>query len=125
MIGFRPNRFYVFCWLVAAPVVILGMLLFYLIEHEPLTYSDTYVYPWWGEAIGWCMALASIIWIPLYALYFLCSTPGTFLEVNVIPLTNIGLFAQLSSHLVIILTRFKCPNKTIIISFFLNIVNCD
>ncbi|XP_022650591.1 sodium- and chloride-dependent GABA transporter 1-like isoform X2 [Varroa destructor] len=80
MIGFRPNRFYVFCWLVAAPVVILGMLLFYLIEHEPLTYSDTYVYPWWGEAIGWCMALASIIWIPLYALYFLCSTPGTFLE---------------------------------------------
>lgn len=82
MIGYKPNRFYIFCWLIAAPVFILGMLLFYLIEHEPPTYSDSYVYPWWGEAIGWCMALASIIWIPLYALHFLCNTPGTFLEVN-------------------------------------------
>ncbi|KAH9381482.1 hypothetical protein HPB48_021558 [Haemaphysalis longicornis] len=80
MIGFTPNKYFFFCWLFAAPCVIVGMLVFYIAVPEPVTYSDHYVYPWWGEMIGWGMALASITWIPTYAIYYLWNSSGTLLE---------------------------------------------
>lgn len=80
MIGFTPNKYFFLCWLFAAPCVIVGMLVFYIAVPEPVTYSDHYVYPWWGEMIGWGMALASITWIPTYAIYYLWNSSGTLLE---------------------------------------------
>uniref|UniRef100_A0A224Z918 Transporter n=1 Tax=Rhipicephalus zambeziensis TaxID=60191 RepID=A0A224Z918_9ACAR len=80
MVGFTPNKYFFFCWLFAAPCVIVGMLVFYIAVPEPVTYSDHYVYPWWGEMVGWGMALASIMWIPTYAFYYLWNSSGTLLE---------------------------------------------
>ncbi|KAH6928172.1 hypothetical protein HPB50_012364 [Hyalomma asiaticum] len=80
MVGFMPNKYFFFCWVFAAPCVIVGMLVFYIAVPEPVTYSDHYVYPWWGEMVGWGMALASIIWIPTYAIYYLWNSSGTLLE---------------------------------------------
>ncbi|EEC00595.1 GABA transporter, putative [Ixodes scapularis] len=80
MIGFTPNKYFFFCWLFAAPCMIVGMLVFYIAQPEPVTYSDHYVYPWWGEMVGWGMALASITWIPTYAIYFLWNSSGSLLE---------------------------------------------
>ena len=54
----------------------------YLSNYTPTKYDD-YEYPPWGEAIGMCMALSSIICIPVYLLIDFIRTPGaTFSEVT-------------------------------------------
>ena len=35
-----------------------------------MTYGD-YRYPEWAEMLGLCLSLISMVWVPLYALYFL------------------------------------------------------
>ncbi|XP_076362609.1 sodium- and chloride-dependent GABA transporter 1-like isoform X2 [Tachypleus tridentatus] len=80
MIGFQPNPFFVFCWVIAAPAVIMGIFLFSIWKYEGVTYANTYKYPWWGEMLGWGISLASISWIPCYIIYYLLTTTGTLKE---------------------------------------------
>ena len=56
------------------------MFIFSVAQYQPLTYMD-YRYPQWGEAIGWMMALSSILVIPGYAIYIFAVTPGTLRQV--------------------------------------------
>ena len=35
-----------------------------------MTYGD-YRYPEWAEMLGLCLSLVSMVWVPLYALYYL------------------------------------------------------
>ena len=56
------------------------MFLYSVVQYEPITYLD-YRYPWWGEFIGWLMALSSILVMPGYAVFLLLTTPGTTQEV--------------------------------------------
>lgn len=51
--------------------------------YEPLKYNGTYVYPTWGYVLGWGMAVASMIQIPLYAIYRLVRAEGTLKEVGI------------------------------------------
>lgn len=60
-----------------------GIFLFHLVNYKPLTYNNVYVYPWWGEVIGWCLALSSMLCIPVSLLYKLVRAKGTFREVKV------------------------------------------
>lgn len=87
MLGFKPNYYFFVCWVFLAPALVLGIFLFSVIQHEPLTYADSYTYPWWGEMMGWGMALASIIWIPVYAIYYIYKTPGNLKERFIIGIT--------------------------------------
>ncbi|XP_013784870.2 sodium- and chloride-dependent GABA transporter 2-like [Limulus polyphemus] len=80
MIGFQPNYYFVFCWIVAAPLVIMGIFLFSVLKYDGVTYANIYKYPWWGEMIGWGMSVAAIAWIPCYAIYYLLTTSGTLKE---------------------------------------------
>nr|CAB3266325.1 sodium- and chloride-dependent creatine transporter 1-like [Phallusia mammillata] len=81
MIGYRPSPFIMYCWIFFTPAVALGILIFTLVGHKPLTYNRTYEYPWWGLAFGWMLALSSMLCIPAYAIYKLAVTPGnTFLD---------------------------------------------
>ena len=34
----------------------------------------SYVFPKWAEYLGWCIALSSILAIPIYAIVLLCKT---------------------------------------------------
>lgn len=62
------------------------ILIFTVIQYKPITYND-YVYPGWSLAIGFCMAMSSVICIPIYALYKISKSPGaTFREVLPPPL---------------------------------------
>uniref|UniRef100_A0AAY4AWV6 Transporter n=1 Tax=Denticeps clupeoides TaxID=299321 RepID=A0AAY4AWV6_9TELE len=71
MLGFPPPIFFRVCWRFVSPVII---------TYKPITYND-YVYPGWSVFIGFCMALSSVICIPLYALYKIAVSDGaTFLE---------------------------------------------
>lgn len=72
-----------------SPIVILvrlslqGTFAFSLIKYTPLKYNNEYVYPWWGYVIGWLLALSSMVCIPLWMVYKISTTQGTFREVGV------------------------------------------
>lgn len=74
-----------------SPVLILvdlspqGTFAFSLIKYTPLKYNNEYVYPWWGYAIGWLLALSSMVCIPLWMVYKISTTQGTLREVRVDP----------------------------------------
>ncbi|KAJ1076844.1 hypothetical protein K5549_010162 [Capra hircus] len=56
------------------------ILIFLVIQYETITYNE-YQYPSWAEAIGFLMALSSVICIPFYALFYFRRTDGdTFLQ---------------------------------------------
>ncbi|XP_014867804.1 PREDICTED: sodium- and chloride-dependent GABA transporter ine-like [Poecilia mexicana] len=76
MTGQKPNIFFRLCWLVVDPVLITVILIFSIIQFRPARYGD-YVFPPWAQGIGWVIALASIIWIPLGAIHTLWVLPGS------------------------------------------------
>ncbi|XP_039403138.1 sodium- and chloride-dependent betaine transporter-like [Mauremys reevesii] len=77
MIGYRPWPLVKMCWQFVTPGVCLATFLFSLIKYTPLTYNNWYVYPPWGYALGWLMALSSMICIPLYVIFILLKTRGS------------------------------------------------
>ncbi|PWA24592.1 hypothetical protein CCH79_00011725 [Gambusia affinis] len=80
MIGYRPGPVIKFCWLFLTPATCFGTFAFALIKYSPLKYNNEYVYPVWGEGIGWVLALSSMLCIPLWAAGKLYYTPGTLKE---------------------------------------------
>uniref|UniRef100_A0AAQ4Q1C9 Transporter n=1 Tax=Gasterosteus aculeatus aculeatus TaxID=481459 RepID=A0AAQ4Q1C9_GASAC len=80
MIGYRPGCYFKYCWLFFTPATCIGTFAFSLIKYTPLKYNNEYVYPWWGYAIGWLLALSSMVCIPLWMVYKISTTKGTFRE---------------------------------------------
>uniref|UniRef100_A0A3Q3QI80 Transporter n=1 Tax=Monopterus albus TaxID=43700 RepID=A0A3Q3QI80_MONAL len=80
MIGYRPGPYIKYCWLFFTPATCIGTFAFSLIKYTPLKYNNTYVYPWWGYVIGWLLALSSMVCIPLWMAYKICTTHGTLQE---------------------------------------------
>ncbi|KAI3373463.1 hypothetical protein L3Q82_022069, partial [Scortum barcoo] len=81
MTGNRANIFFRLCWLIVAPGLITVILIFSIIQFKPACYED-YVFPPWAQRVGWVIALASIIWIPLGAIHTLWVLPGSFMQVT-------------------------------------------
>jgi solute carrier family 6 GABA transporter-like protein 1 len=52
-----------------------------------VTFGETYVYPKWAEIMGLCISFSSMIWVPIYVIYFLATTPGTLKERWIIGIT--------------------------------------
>ncbi|XP_067110891.1 sodium- and chloride-dependent GABA transporter 2-like [Osmerus mordax] len=80
MIGYRPGPYIKYCWLFFTPATCIGTFAFSLIKYTPLKYNGVYVYPWWGYCLGWLLALSSMVCIPLWMVYKLCTTQGTLRE---------------------------------------------
>ncbi|XP_029318283.1 sodium- and chloride-dependent GABA transporter 2-like isoform X1 [Cottoperca gobio] len=80
MIGYRPGPYIKYCWMFLTPATCIGTFAFSLIKYTPLKYNNEYVYPWWGYAIGWLLALSSMVCIPLWMVYKISTTQGTFKE---------------------------------------------
>ncbi|KAJ8912113.1 hypothetical protein NQ315_005449, partial [Exocentrus adspersus] len=65
MMGIRPNKFWTICWKYFAPVTM---------AYERLSYGD-YEYPLWADIIGLCISFSSMIWVPVYAIYYVLTEP--------------------------------------------------
>lgn len=59
------------------------ILIFSIIQFKPARYEE-YVFPPWAQGVGWLIALASIIWIPLGAVHTMWVLPGSFMQVKCI-----------------------------------------
>ncbi|CAN0204890.1 unnamed protein product [Bubo scandiacus] len=80
MLGFPPPLFFQICWRFISPAIIFFILVFTVIQYQPISYND-YIYPTWAISIGFLMALSSVICIPIYAIYKVCCSEGdTLLE---------------------------------------------
>ncbi|XP_039403349.1 sodium- and chloride-dependent GABA transporter 1-like [Mauremys reevesii] len=83
MIGYQPCSWpwpiIKYCWLFIMPAVCMVTFLFSLIKYTPLTYKK-YVYPWWGDTLGWLLALSSMVCIPLWIVYKLSMIKGSLRE---------------------------------------------
>ncbi|XP_044263788.1 sodium-dependent noradrenaline transporter-like isoform X2 [Tribolium madens] len=88
MIGTRPGLYWRICWKFVSPTFIIMVVLFGLLNPQPLKYND-YFYPKWAEWVGWSLALSSIIMIPLVAVLQLIKAKGTFKERLAICITPI------------------------------------
>ncbi|XP_010903440.2 sodium- and chloride-dependent GABA transporter ine isoform X2 [Esox lucius] len=88
--GNRPNIFFTVCWMFVSPLLITVILVFTIIQFKPARYEE-YVYPPWAQGVGWVIAMASIIWIPLGALHTLWVLPGSFTERLVLSITPYSL----------------------------------
>uniref|UniRef100_A0AAR2LV47 Transporter n=1 Tax=Pygocentrus nattereri TaxID=42514 RepID=A0AAR2LV47_PYGNA len=82
MIGYRPGPYIKYCWLFLTPATCFGTFAFSLIKYTPLKYNNEYVYPWWGYALGWLLALSSMVCIPLWIIYKMGTAKGTLREVR-------------------------------------------
>lgn len=80
MTGHKPNIFWYLCWKFFAPAVMLAVFVFYCYSYKPVMYGDDYHYPAWAEGMGLLLSFSSMIWVPLYAVYYLATQPGTLLQ---------------------------------------------
>ncbi|RVE70630.1 hypothetical protein OJAV_G00066470 [Oryzias javanicus] len=80
MIGYQPLPYMKWCWSYITPFVCVGVFLFHVVNYKPLTYNAVYTYPLWGEALGWALALSSMLCIPVTVLYKLLRCKGSLRE---------------------------------------------
>ena len=77
MIGYKPFIWFKLCWKYFSPLLTGSILIMLLIDFKPLKYNDYYEYPAWATALGWVLAMSSILQVPIYAIYAYLTTPGT------------------------------------------------
>ena len=58
------------------------IFLCYVIWWKPVKYGKVTPYPLWAHSMGFCMSLASMMWIPGYAAYFMVTQRGSFKDVS-------------------------------------------
>ncbi|XP_058531948.1 sodium-dependent serotonin transporter isoform X2 [Ochotona princeps] len=79
MLGFSPGWFWRICWVAISPVFLLFIIGSFLMSPPQLRLFQ-YNYPHWSIILGYCIGTSSIICIPMYIIYRLIVTPGTFKE---------------------------------------------
>lgn len=109
MIGYRPNSWMKWSWMLITPVLCVvsersqfvlekygqqqdvvanpiflfqGCFVFSLVKYKPLTYNKLYKYPDWSVGLGWALALASMICIPMMVVIKIIQSDGSLIEVR-------------------------------------------
>ncbi|GBM53992.1 Sodium- and chloride-dependent glycine transporter 2 [Araneus ventricosus] len=66
MLGFKPGRYWRWCWKFVSPVVLWFVLIYSLCTHSPVKYGEN-EYPLWAERLGWFLVMVSVVQIPIWA----------------------------------------------------------
>ncbi|KAJ8267228.1 hypothetical protein GJAV_G00140030 [Gymnothorax javanicus] len=77
MLGFSPGLFWRVCWVAICPTFLMFIIGSFL-AFPPEVKLFNYLYPPWTTAVGYCIGVSSLICVPVYMVYYLLSTPGTF-----------------------------------------------
>ncbi|KAI4880229.1 hypothetical protein NFI96_002973 [Prochilodus magdalenae] len=77
MMGFKPGLYWRLCWKFVSPVFLLVVVIASIVTTRDLKYDD-YVFPDWALLLGWGIAMSSMIFVPIYAIYKFLTLPGTF-----------------------------------------------
>ncbi|XP_018620375.1 sodium- and chloride-dependent taurine transporter-like isoform X1 [Scleropages formosus] len=80
MIGYRPSPWMKLSWTIITPVLCVGCFVFSLVKYKPLTYNKTYQYPDWSIGLGWALALASMVCIPMVVVIKIIRSDGPLIE---------------------------------------------
>lgn len=80
MIGYRPNGWMKWSWMLITPVLCVGCFVFSLVKYKPLTYNKFYKYPDWSIGLGWGLALTSMICIPMMVVIKIIQSDGSLIE---------------------------------------------
>ncbi|XP_044886945.1 sodium- and chloride-dependent neutral and basic amino acid transporter B(0+)-like isoform X2 [Mauremys mutica] len=78
MIGKKSWWFWLWwraCWFFVTPVLLCVILCWSLVTFSPPKYGSV-EYPAWGSAVGWCMIVFCIIWIPIVAIVKIVKAQG-------------------------------------------------
>ncbi|CAM9983228.1 unnamed protein product [Lampetra fluviatilis] len=78
MIGKKSQLFWIWwraCWFVISPLLLIAIFLWSIITFQAPTYGDV-VYPMWAIALGWCMIIFSLIWIPIIGVWKIIKAGG-------------------------------------------------
>ncbi|XP_010614296.1 sodium- and chloride-dependent neutral and basic amino acid transporter B(0+) [Fukomys damarensis] len=82
MIGAKKWIFWLWwrvCWFAVTPVLLITILIWSLVKFHNPEYADI-PYPNWAVAVGWCMIIFCIIWIPIMAVIKIMQARGTICE---------------------------------------------
>lgn len=79
MLGFRPGLFWRWSWSFISPIFILLIFICTLIDPVPLDTKD-YTYPLWSIRVGWVLTAIPLSCIPIYLVYKLTITSGSFTQ---------------------------------------------
>ncbi|KAG7261475.1 hypothetical protein CRUP_003343, partial [Coryphaenoides rupestris] len=80
MLGPKSAWFWLYwrlCWYFFTPCIAVMILVPLLLWYTPPSYGAV-EFPAWGLALGWCMSLFCILFIPLVAVYQVVTTKGSF-----------------------------------------------
>lgn len=106
------NKFFVFIAhenKTFVPSPLQGCFIFSLVKYKPLTYNKVYMYPDWAIGIGWTLALASMICIPMVVVIKIIQSDGPLIEVG--GAATLYLAVTLSHHVVLILRLVQVRNE--------------
>lgn len=53
-----------------------------MVDYKPLKFNRWYMYPDWAYALGWAMALSSILLVPLWGIGKICVGTGSLRQVS-------------------------------------------
>ncbi|BFZ19235.1 hypothetical protein BsWGS_22274 [Bradybaena similaris] len=79
MLSRRPPYLFVVLWRFVTPLLLLGLLITTLLIYRPPSYEG-YEYGAGAVAFGWIVASVTFVPVPVYAIYILCKTEGSFLQ---------------------------------------------
>lgn len=68
MLGYSPSIFWKVCWAFIAPVTLMMLFIYSVVEWEDPTYEGI-PYPGWAIGIGWFLAGISVVMIPIVFIF--------------------------------------------------------